>query len=265
MKIVGKAARKGRLSVQEFHRLRSELDEPFIIEGALDDWPAFRLWDPPYLKELLGDGTVRYKYSPHGVHPNFFASELGEMFATKEGSFSEYLDLITVGPKEQRTHYFFTGDEQFLYRVRDGKSELNELLAPLWKDVREPEYLPEGKLYSVWSWFSAQGMRSWLHYDNNDCHNLNAQIRGSKKCWLLSPKEEKKIALFPKDGPNPAHNCSQIDIFHPDPTKFPQFEEAEAIEAEILEGDLFYLPANWSHAFEHQGALNVNVNFWFQP
>lgn len=265
MRISGEIERVSGISAEEFHLRYVRPEIPVIIEGEILGMRAFEKWDPPYLREILGSAPIKYKVSERALHPNFYETELKEMFRVQAASFAEYLDLITTGPENERARYLFTGDEQFVYRVREGKAEVNEVLAPLWRDAHVPEFVPEDKLYSVWSWFSAAGVRTWLHYDNNECHNLNAQIRGKKRCLLFDRSQLSKLAMFPPEGNNPAHNCSQIDVFDPDFSRFPEFSDAQAVEGDVQAGDLLFIPADWSHAFEHRGAFNANVNFWWKP
>ena len=104
------------------------------------------------------------------------------MFARQRASFERFLELIGSGPASERGRYLFTGDEQFLLRRRSGQTRIDPDLAPLLADLQTPALFPEERLYTMWAWFSGPGVRTWLHYDNNGCHNLNAQIRGRKRC-----------------------------------------------------------------------------------
>ena len=52
-----------------------------------------------------------------------------------------------------------------------------------------------------------RGVRTWLHYDNNGCHNLNAQICGHKRCWLYAPDQLQRMHPFLLGSGNPAHNA----------------------------------------------------------
>lgn len=264
MNIVGQVERIELPERQEFEERYVEQGKPVIISNAIEDWPAMQSWDAEPLAQLLKGVRVRVKSSPRGLHPNFHASSMAEMFKTEEMPFEELITRITTGPEAERRSLMFTGDEQFVYRVRDGKSELNPDLAPLWESARLPKLVPEDRLYSVWSWFSGADVRSWLHYDNNACENLNAQIRGHKRCWLFSPEQLDKLALFPIGGKNPALNCSQIDAFNPDLERFPELQQAEAMLADVTQGDLFYIPAHWVHCFHHLGEFNANINFWWR-
>jgi len=141
----------------------------------------------------------------------------------------------------------------------------NPKLEVLRADFEWPALFPERALYTVWFWISGAGVRSWLHYDTNGCHNLNAQVRGSKRAWLFPPEELGRLYPFELGGPVPAHNCARVDIEAPDLERFPEFERARCLEAELGAGDLLFLPVDWIHSFLHTGAFNVNLNFWWHP
>jgi Cupin-like domain len=257
MRVVGEVARVSGLSADEFHKDYVGLEKPVILANALDGWRAPATWTPEYLKQVFGDRRFQFKSSTSEVHPDFKKRELKEMFAREALTFEEFLTRVSSGPIAERARLLFSGDEHFLYRVREAKAQLNPDLAVLWPDVVVPKLVPQAQLYTVWAWFSGPGVRTWLHYDNNGCHNLNAQVSGSKQALLFPPQELDKLGLFPLGGPNPATNCSQIDVAAPDFERFPEFANAEALSAS--------LPVNWLHSFVHQGDFNANVNFWWKP
>jgi hypothetical protein len=147
-------------------------------------------------------------------------------------------------------------------RRRDGVTTLHPPLAPLFADVIVPDAFATEQLYTVWAWFSGKGVRTWLHYDNNGCHNLNAQITGAKDCILIAPTQLAKLEPFPLGGVNPAHNCSQLDAHNPATAAA---LDVDALAARLEPGDMLFIPAWWSHAFVHVGELNTNVNFWWRP
>ena len=253
MKVVGEVA---RVRPDDFD---ADRQVPVVIEGAIADWPAFQLWSPSYLTRTLGDVRITYKVSPTSAHPNFHAATLPEMFATGTATFRDFLALTTDGTGR----VLFTGDSKFVLRRRDGVTTIDPELAPLLDDVRVPALFPRDLLYTVWAWFSGRGGRTWLHYDNNGCHNLNAQITGSKSCLLFAPSELDRMSLW--GASNPARNCSQIDVAAPDLARFPAFADAPALSARLGAGDLLFIPAWWLHAFDHLGDFNSNINFWWKP
>jgi len=265
MQIEGEVERIQGVSPEEFTERYAAVDRPVVIVGGARSFPAFTKWGPAYLRELLGETRIRYKLSSTHQHPDFHQPTLGAMFARAEGSFSQFLDAITEGPIEKRAHKLFTGDEQYLVQRRDGETRIDPALAPLLGDVQIPALIPESQLYTVWTWFSGPGVRTWLHYDNNGCHNLNAQITGQKSCLLFSPDQIEALYPFPQGGKNPALNCCAVDIDRPNFGEHPRFAHALAEHATIEAGDLLFIPAWWSHTFSHLGTFNSNVNFWWKP
>ncbi|MEO8700458.1 MAG: cupin-like domain-containing protein [Kofleriaceae bacterium] len=228
---------------------------PAIVVGGARAWPAVTRWTPAYLAERIGDAAVRWKLSASNVHPNFRAASLAEMFATEAGTFAELLAAITTGEPAERARRLFTGDEKFLLRRRDGVTTIDEALRPLLQDVILP--IPMDRLYTVWAWFSGPGVYTWLHYDNNACHNLNAQLVGSKRCVLYAPDELARMAPFVLGGDNPAYNCSSLDVER-EPL-------AGGLTGQLDTGDLLFIPAWWFHSFTHAGDFNANVNVWWKP
>jgi hypothetical protein len=263
VRIRGQIPRALPLSAAEFRERYVERNEPVILSGAARDFPALG-WTKQALSAALGEVPIRYKHSRSHRHPDFSAGSLAETFKTSQGTFAEFLELVSTGPLEERARYLFTGDEQFVLRRRDGATELNHALAPLLSDAPIPPILPAEDLYTVWGWFSGPGVRTSLHYDNNGCHNLNAQLLGRKECLLFAPEELERVHLF-ENSENPATNCSAVDVDAPDLARFPEFENARALTGELEPGDLLFIPVHYLHSFRHLGELNANLNYWWKP
>lgn len=232
---------------------------PLVIAGGARDLPAVARWSPLYLADLLGELELAFKLSATGDHPNFHAATLAEQFARGRAPVRELLAAMTTGPREERARRLFTGDEEPLVQVRDGATRTSAGLAPLMADVALPAQIPPERLYTIWAWFSGPGVRTWLHYDNNGCHNLNAQITGTKTCRLFAPSELGRLDPFPLGGANPAHNCSRLDVATAD------LSGVSELRARLTPGDLLFIPAWWLHSFEHDGDFNSNVNWWWKP
>jgi hypothetical protein len=229
-------------------------ETPCVIAGGARTWPAAQRWTIEYLDARIGDREIRCKRSRSHVHPDFRATSIKEMFATEATTFRALFAAIAAGDATR----LFTGDEQFVLRRRDGVTTVHEPFRALLDDVVVPAIISPEQLYTVWAWFSGRGVHTWLHYDNNGCHNLNAQLAGSKTCVLYPPSELDRMALFPVGGANPAVNCSSLDL---DANGPPPGGYTARLEA----GDLLFIPAWWFHAFDHHGAFNANVNFWWKP
>ena len=239
-------------------------DEPLVIRGGAARWPAFSRWSPEYLSGRLGEIDIAYKVSTSNAHPDFRVKGLASMFARERAPLTRFLALIGSGPRSERARYLFSGDEQFLLRRRADQTSIDPALAPLLEDLPPPALFAEKQLYTMWAWLSGPGVRTWLHYDNNGCHNINAQICGRKRCVLYAPDALARLQLFPLGGDNPAHNCSRIDVEHPD-ARLRVDPSLQAWAAELEAGDLLFIPAWWFHTFEHVGDFNANVNYWWRP
>ncbi len=251
------------LTPADFEARFEQPELPVVLAGAAAKMAAAERWSPDYLKQKWGALGLDYKLSRSHQHPDFHAPSLGEMFARERGTLGSLIDAVTTGPPEARARRLFTGDERFLLQRRDGQTRVDPELGALLEDVETPEFVPRDQLYTIWAWFSGKGVRTWLHYDNNGCHNLNAQLRGSKSCRLYAPEHLAQLAPFPLGGPNPAHNCSELDV---EATELPPgFATLPGYEARIEAGDLLFIPAYWFHTFRHEGEFNANVNFWWKP
>lgn len=229
--------------------------------GVAEQFPA--RWDAESVASALGEQTFHFKRSPTNAHPDFRAATLGETFGRESLTFRRFFDVILRGPEAERARLIFTGDEHFVARMRDGNWSVNAALEPLWNATIVPPFVPREQLYSVWSWFSGRGARTWLHYDNNGCHNLNVQLHGQKRCTLFPPGALNALDFFRPGDAIPAYNCSRVDV--DSPANAALLESVPRFEATLREGDLLFIPAHWLHTFWHEGNYNANVNFWWKP
>jgi hypothetical protein len=255
--------RVGRLTPADFRARYETLEIPVVMEGGCADYPAVEKWSPSYLKNKLGHEQIQFKVSTCHQHPNFNARTPAEWFARGSSTLAEFLDHVTHGPPAERARRYFTGDERFLLKRRDGQETRDPHLGPLLDDVPVPALLPADRLYTVWGWLSGKGIRTWLHYETNGCHNFNAQLCGEKTCVLYAPQQLSKMRMFKPGGGNPAYNCSGIDVDAPEHAALPT--EAAGLTATLRPGDLLFIPAWWFHTFFHLGEFNANVNFWWKP
>lgn len=256
-----------RVQLEDPAALARRLEEgeaPLVIVGGAASWPATR-WSPAYLCELLGPIEIEFKVSSSNAHPDLRQRELARMFARERAPLADLLRRIGAGTPNERSRQLFTGDERFLLRRRAGHTEIDPQLAPLLGDIETPALFSPDRLHTIWAWLSGPGVRTWLHYDNNGCHNLNAQLTGRKRCVLYPPEALPLLHVFPLGGENPAHNLSRIDVERPTPEHAVDLAAAPAFQAELAAGDMLFIPAWWLHTFLHEGELNTNVNFWWRP
>lgn len=236
---------------------------PVVLCGTkiFDDFRGS--WDADWIAAQLAERQFQFKRSSNHAHPDFRAEHVSQMFAREQLTFAEFFDHIARAPEPERSRLLFTGDEHYVARMRQGVWSVNSDLEPLWRAMNVPRFVPRDQLYSVWSWFSGAGVYTWLHYDNNGCHNLNVQLHGEKRCVLFSPEVANELDLYEPGQPVPAYNCSRIDL--ESAVGIAKLSAVEHFDAALSAGDLLYIPPHWLHAFWHRGAYNANVNFWWKP
>jgi hypothetical protein len=231
--------------------------KPVIISGATTNWKANSKWTLEYLRKTVGNKKVRVKDSATNIHPDFF-SNAPSRYA--ESDLAAYIDLISSSRPERNQRYL-SGDE---IKILSNYEQFDPDLAALNADIEWPEFCDREKIKNVGFWLSAKGVVASLHYDGDGSHNLNVQVKGSKRVLLFSPNQ----ALYPFSGVRPSsggQNFSQINIVNPDEARFPGFRKARCLEAIIEEGDMLFIPSYWYHAVFHLGEVNINVNFWWPP
>ncbi|WP_158945018.1 cupin-like domain-containing protein [Granulicella sp. S190] len=256
MKIEGQVPRIESATKEEFVKNFVIPSKPVILAGATRKWKAYSEWTLDRLRSLIGEKVVRVKDSATGIYPDIFS---GMQVGFSELKFSDYIDLIASN-RPERSKKYLSGDD---VRIVSNYSQTDSELSVLMNDIELPEYC-DGAINTIGFWLSAKGVVAALHYDGDGSHNLNAQIKGQKRVLLFHPSQ----SLYPFSGiqnSNGGHNFSQIDITRPDEARFPAFRSARALEGVLEEGDMLFIPSYWHHALFHEGDVNINVNFWWQP
>ncbi|MDP5218845.1 cupin-like domain-containing protein [Ruegeria sp. 2205SS24-7] len=260
MKVIGGLDRVECPSREEFEANYANLDKPVILTGLIDDWPASSKWDLDYLDQRVGHVGVSYKVSPTGSHPPL--DDAGMIQAQREeATLGAYMDRVwSQVPEVERCKYCLSGDD---VNVLEHWDRYHPDLKVLLEDFSLPPYFDPEKLETIGFWVSPQGVRSHLHYDSNGKHNLNAQISGEKQVWLFSPKQLSLLYPYLATELQP-FSFSRVNMDAPDSDRFPDFGDADCYFDTLQAGELLFIPAYWFHSFKHIGAVNCNVNFWWE-
>ncbi len=227
-----------RPSRQEFLERYYSRNEPVVIEGAIDDWPALKRWTPDYFKQRLGDRLVEVQAN-RNADPDY---EINSGMHKKEMRFGDFVDLVErSGPT----------NDWYITANNDGKNKEN--LRELWEDVVQvPEYLrDDDPNRRGFFWYGPQGTVTPLHHDLTN--NFMAMVRGRKLVRMAAPYELARVY-------NHRHCFSRVDLDRIDEQQFPQFRDVQVIDVVIGPGDLFFLPVGWWH---YVRGLDVTVTMTF--
>jgi len=260
MKINGSVPSISMPSADVFTRDFAVPHTPVVIRGAAREWRASRFWSKDYLAQTIGvDTPVMTKVSRNRLYPDLYSADSSG--APTEMRFGDYIDLIWSDNPERSTRYI-TGDEVVL--ALGGQSE-RHTFSPLLEDVSLPPLFEPRRLEMTAFWLGAAGVIAPLHFDSAGCHNLNAQVKGSKRFLLFSPDQQLHLFSGIEHPLARFTNFSQINVEDPDESRFPEWRSAQAVEAILEEGDMLFVPALWYHAVYSVGSVNMNVNFWWRP
>jgi hypothetical protein len=213
---------------------------PAIFTGAIDDWPARRLWSPAYFREKWGDRS----FSAH---------------ETNWKGKSPYHFLVRDAQAKKTVADFFDGamnDEKYALYVHQIDAatifpgSVDDLNYPALVELssKGPEYRPN-------IWMGTPGTRSGLHFDSAE--NLVTMFHGSKGFMLVDPSSPRRLYPF-RHSPLK----SQIDPMRVDWQAFGRLREAQIYIDVLRPGEMLFLPRNYWHYFTSL-EFCINATCWF--
>ncbi|MBK1895789.1 cupin-like domain-containing protein [Chryseobacterium paridis] len=199
---------------------------PIILEDFVDsESPAFTKWSYDYFKEIAGNHLV-----------NIYGSDLESLdrVASKPISqthFSEYLDLISSQPTEQRL---------FLFNLLTIKPEMKSDIH--YNDVTNGKILK----WLPFMFFGGEGSITRNHIDIDMSHVFITQFQGIKKIWLFPWEQSSLMYKLPYNF----HSLANIK--EPDYDQFPALKYIKGYEAIIHPGETLYIPSGWWHYIQYE-------------
>ncbi len=103
------------------------------------------------------------------------------------------------------------------------------------------------------------------HFDES--HNIAVCVAGRRRFTLFPPEQVANLYVGPLDRAPAGRPISLVDFLKPDFDRFPRFRDAlaHAQVADLEPGDAIYMPPLWWHHVESTAALNMLVNYWWEP
>jgi Cupin-like domain len=206
---------------------------PAVIEGVVEGWKAFKLWDLDYLKDVFKDREP-FQFGP-----------LTFTFA----QFADALPFAAEFASQRSTH----SPQLFLPQLGIGGNHGSAAATELAPDVEYPDLLDPANFDEVNFWIG-QGTTP-THFDAYD--NLLCVIRGQKFIRLYEPK------WFPNMHVE-WHQWSQAFALGADRSSFPGASDVPAPhEITLDEGEILYIPAFWFHEVSVPHRFAITLNYWY--
>lgn len=214
--------------------------------------PSIAYWSPdsisdtiPYLKDVINLSSTSFYYTDATKQIRFKESCASE-YADDNHCKSSNFDTI----KNMETKNFWEGCKTGMHYWHSSslKNARDEYPRGILDNVQD--FVVDGKLSSMNSWFGCKGVTTELHYDMS--HNFFIQVWGRKKITLLRTSA---IHMMP--------SFTSTNYVHP-PVEAIQssYERNEEINITVSPGEILYIPPLVYHRVEVLDTAAISINIW---
>ena len=219
-----------------------------ILNSPAMNWTALHKWTPEYLASKIPEFS-KVKRTLDGS--SLFVYEDSKRPLSKV--YTPRTESVNMTSQE-----FFQSDRP-LYHEEFMNDAWTEALGD---DIHPSSFLQmdESAVSDTHVWMSSSKVVAGMHYDFS--HNLFAQVRGCKRFVISKTENWGKMRLFSFNDPRDR----QSGLEFVDPDAIPPKDRPDVLVADLLPGDLLYLPPMVFHrvlAYPCRGMERVvSVNTW---
>ncbi|HEY9186177.1 MAG TPA: cupin-like domain-containing protein [Salegentibacter sp.] len=216
-----KIPRLERISKEDFLEKYVKPQKPVVIEHLIEDWPAYKKWNLPFIKKVAGDKTVPL-YDDRPISSKYKFNE-----PHTKMKMADYIDLLNSKPTNYRI---------FLYH-------LIKEVPLLQQDFKFPDIGLRFIKKLPTLFFGGKNSKVFMHYDIDFANILHFHFHGKKRCILFPPSETKYLYKVP----HALISREDIDFNNPDFKKFPVLAQAKGYVTELKHGECLYMPEGYWH------------------
>ncbi len=214
-------------------------NKPGHFTGGTEHWAA-RKWTPQNLIAKVGASTLVEIQTGRESDPDYEKNSLKHKQRVPFGDFVKRIEDTSSS-----NDFYLTANNQALG---------NNLFKNLTNDFSNigDGYLDltktEGRQFL---WTGPRGIITPLHHDLTN--NIFIQIYGKKRFRLIPATEAPYLY-------NKTRVFSEVDLLHPDLTKYPLFKNINVLEIDVLPGDCVFIPVGWWHHVVGESA-SISLSF----
>lgn len=226
------------ISEKDFKKNYLKANRPLVIKNLAQNWPAYKKWDPEYLKNVVGNPIVPL-YNNAKVDPSKPINS-----AAANMAFCDYIDLLQNQPTELRMFFF----------------NIFKHAPQLLNDVIVPKDLMGGFIESMPAmFFGGSNSVTFLHYDIDLPHIFHTHFCGRKHIILFENKWKRRLYCIP----NATYALEDYDVSNPDFLKFPALNGVEGYELFLEHGDTLFMPSGYWHWMKYlSGSFSLSLRAW---
>lgn len=209
------------ISKSDFKKYYLKPQKPVVIEGFIEDWPAFKKWNLDYMKSVAGEKTVPL----YDDRPVDYKDGFNEPHATMK--MSEYVDLLKKEPTKFRI---------FLWNILKEVPQLQN-------DFKFPDFGLRLMKGLPMLFFGGRDSHTFMHYDIDLANIFHFHFDGKKQCILFDQNQNKYLYKIPHS----LITREDINFVNPDFEKWPALKQAKGWIANLNHGDVLYMPEGYWH------------------
>lgn len=229
--------RRHKLSAQAFLDEYYCTNQPVVITGRMDDWPALQKWNPAYFRAHFAQREVEVQFGREADAQY----EMNSVAHKRSMAFGEYASLVEN-----------SGASNDFYMTANNNSQNRQALHELWADIGQlPDYLRQDGERSGFLWFGPAGTITPFHHDLTN--NFMAQVAGRKRVRIMAACEVARVY-------NQRHCFTPVDGREIDLQRYPLMAEVQLRECVLAPGEILFLPVGCWHFVE---AFDVSLTVAF--
>jgi hypothetical protein len=232
--------------------------KPAVFRGLASDWPAVRAGRGSaadavaYLKTFAHDAPVAAIVGKPEIDGRFFYTDdlTGLNFTRGQSPLPPFLDRLV---RDQ--------DVEHPYAMAVQSAPAPDLL-PGFAEANCITLIDQTVVPRLWI---GNAIRVATHYDLME--NVGIVVTGRRRFTLFPPDQVSNLYMGPIELTPAGTPVSMVDVANPDVRQFPRYAQAlrHAQRADLEPGDAIYIPFHWWHAVESLAAVNLFVNYWWNP
>jgi len=213
------------ITKEEFIAKYFKPQQPVVIEGYIEAWPAYEKWNLEYMKAIAGDKIVPLYDDRPVDYKDGFNQPHAQM------KMSEYVDLLQSEPTKYRI---------FLWNI------LKEI-PQLQNDFTFPDFGLKLMKRLPMLFFGGTNSHTFMHYDIDLANIFHFHFEGQKQCVLFDQKQNDYLYKIPHS----LITREDIDFSNPDFEKWPALKNAKGWQCELKHGDILYMPEGYWHYMKY--------------
>ncbi|MEM1143290.1 MAG: cupin-like domain-containing protein [Pseudomonadota bacterium] len=209
------------ITAADFRRDYFSPNKPVILRKLTSEWPARAKWSTGYLAEVAGDRIVPlYSSKPAKGHKHQHAADA-------RMPLRDYLEQLEAGEQDLR---------MFFYNILENAPELVD-------DFSYPDLgLKFFKRLPV-LFMGGRGAKVQMHFDIDYSNLLLCHFGGRKRVLLVPPEQSQFMYRVPYSF----SALYDVDFDNPDFSRFPALARLNAKTAELMHGDVLFIPSGYWH------------------